>query len=268
MRIQIGMLFAVVWCCIYTHALFAQSRQNGIVLEYNERNQKTPLPDVEILVTNAGSTISDKEGKFLLTFRTRKLGDKVMVRRIEKLGYEIFNKDALKEWNITGEQHTFMIVMCKSEKFKRIRDNYFRISSESYAKQYQIEKQKLANLKKESKMMDDEYEKALHNLKVQYESQLNNLDNYVERFARIDLSELSEKESEIIRMIENGNIEGAIAAYEEMNLEIRYTQISRQYRTVANAIDSLSVIRDEHFEYKLHIDSLLQERDSLKKYKR
>ena len=71
MRIQIGMLFAVVLCCIYTHALFAQSRQNGIVLEYNERNQKTPLPDVEILVANAGSTISDKEGKFLLTFREK-----------------------------------------------------------------------------------------------------------------------------------------------------------------------------------------------------
>lgn len=267
MKILIRILFVVTLGFLYTQSLFAQAKQNGIVLEYNERNQKTPLADVEILIRNAGSTISDKEGKFILTFRTSKTGDKVMIRRIEKLGYEIFNKDALEEWNITSEQHTFIIVMCKSEKFKRIRDNYFRVSSESYAKQYKMEEKRLESLKKKGEIMKDEYEKALISLKEQYEIQLNNLDNYVDRFARIDLSELSEKEAEIIKMVENGNIEGAIAAYEEMNLEEKYSQIAKQHRLVAKTIDSLSMIRQEHQVYKLHLDSLIQERDSLRKYK-
>lgn len=264
MRKRISLL-PILLCLFCMQPSSAQVEQRGIVLEYNERNQKTPLANVEILVTNANSTISDKDGKFILTFRTRKPGDKVIVRRIEKLGYEIFNKEALEEWNITSDTHSFVIIMCEAEKFKRIRDNYYRISSESYAKQLKIEEEKLSMLKQERKIKKEEYESALNKLRDLYEVQLDNIHNYVDKFARIDLSELSEKEAEIIQMVECGNLDEAIAAYEAMNLEENYAKIAQQHRIVSKTVDSLSVIKKEHQEYKSHLDSLIKEREILKK---
>ena len=68
--------------------LSAQAVQDGIIKEYNEKNAKTPLSGVELNVRSAGSTVSDTDGEFSLRFLTLKPGEKVNVRRIEKLGYE------------------------------------------------------------------------------------------------------------------------------------------------------------------------------------
>ena len=111
-----------------TNKISAQTTQAGMVKEYKETNEKKPLGGVELLISNAPSTISDKKGSFSLQFKTLKPGQKVNIRRIEKLGYEIFNKEALEQWNINPEV-PFTIVMVKSERFKAIRDNYSIISA-------------------------------------------------------------------------------------------------------------------------------------------
>ena len=69
----------------------AQTVQKGIVEEYNGKAKKAPLAGVELNVRSAQSTVSDKGGVFSLQFQTGKPGQSVTVRRIEKLGYEIFN---------------------------------------------------------------------------------------------------------------------------------------------------------------------------------
>lgn len=56
------------------NALVAQS---GYVKQYNGYLKKTPLNGVELHISNAGLTVSDKKGKFVLQFRTSKPGDKV-----------------------------------------------------------------------------------------------------------------------------------------------------------------------------------------------
>ena len=54
---------------------YAQSTQSGFVKEYNVRLAKSPLTGVELVIHNAGSTISGKDGGFKLEFRTQKSGD-------------------------------------------------------------------------------------------------------------------------------------------------------------------------------------------------
>lgn len=92
-------LFTIVSFIIAITA-HAQTTQYGIVQEYNEKAKKTPLAGVELNVRSAGHTVSDNKGAFSLRFLTLKPGEKVNVRRIEKLGYEIFNKEAVEQWNI------------------------------------------------------------------------------------------------------------------------------------------------------------------------
>ena len=63
-----------------------QCQQKCVVMEYNETTTKSTLGGVEVLVINAGSTISDSNGNVTLKFRTQKPGDRVTARRIEKRG--------------------------------------------------------------------------------------------------------------------------------------------------------------------------------------
>lgn len=224
---------------------YGQSIQPGFVKEYNERTQKTPLSDVEIVISNASSTASGVKGDFILHFRTLKPGDKVNVRRIEKLGYEIFNKEALEQWFISRDNSPFTIVMCRSDKFKRIRDTYSRVSSESYEKQLKKEEARLRAERKAGKLKEAEYEAALKKLNDEYDQQLENLDNYVDRFARIDLSELSAVEAEIIELVQKGNIEDAIRRYEQQNLEEKYKEQVAVGRKAQAGIDALTTVKAE-----------------------
>ena len=232
----------------------AQTTQRGVVKEYNERMQKTPLSEVEIVISNASSTASGAKGDFILQFRTLKPGDKVSVRRVEKLGYEIFNKEALEQWFISRDNSPFTIVMCKSDRFKRIRDTYSRVSSESYEKQLKKEEARLQAERKAGKLKEAEYEAALKKLNDEYDQQLENLDNYVDRFARIDLSELSAVEAEIIELVQKGDIEEAIRRYEQQNLEDKYKQQTAVGVKAQAGIDTLTAIRDQS---KVSRDSIL-----------
>lgn len=248
---------------LYTIALVAaltanaQTVQNGFVKEYNEKEVKTPLAGVELNVRSANSTVSDNNGVFSLNFLTLKPGERINVRRIEKLGYEVFNKEAIEQWNL-NPKNPFIIVMCKSEKFKKIRDNYEKVSSESYAKQLKKEEAALAKLKTDGKIKEEEYQKRIFKLREDYETQLDNLDNYIDRFSRIDLSELSSIELEIIELIQSGEIEEAITKYEEQNFVDKYVQEVSQIKEVSNAIDRLE---DVKLSKETVIDSILSSID-------
>lgn len=209
--------------CIHNNA-WSQTLQRGIVKEYNEQLAKTPLGQVEIVVTNASSTVSDSEGRFSLQFRTSKSGDKVNVRRVERLGYEVFNKDALAQWYITKDGNPFSIVMCRSDKFKRIRDNYNSISSASYEKQREKEEKLLEEEYRKGILKEEEYRLRIEELKDEYERQLEDLDNYIDRFARIDLSELSKQEASIIVCVQKGDMDEAISLYERQSFINHYKQ--------------------------------------------
>ncbi len=195
----------------------AQTTQKGIVQEYNDKAKKTPLPGVELNIRSANSTVSDKGGQFYLQFQTRKPGDAVTVRRIEKLGYEIFNKEAVDQWNINPDR-PFVIVMCRSDRFKQLRDNYEKVASASYARQLKKDQAALEKLKADGKLKEEEYQKQRLKLIEDYEKQLDNLETYVDRFSRIDLSEINAEEQDIIELVKAGKMEEAISRYAQLNL--------------------------------------------------
>lgn len=246
---QILTLFVI----IFALSLAAQTTQKGVVKEYNEKAQKTPLTGVELNVRAANSTVSDKEGNFTLQFLSLKPGEKVNVRRIEKLGYEVFNKEAIEQWNLNPKT-PFVIVMCRSDRFKKIRDNYEKVSSESYARQLKKEEAALLKLKEQGKLKEAEYQKQLFELRENYENQLDNLENYVDRFSRIDLSELSAEEQEIIELVQEGRIDEAIAKYEDQNYIDKYIKEVEDIKEISSAIDQLSEVKESKIESR---DSLL-----------
>lgn len=219
----------------------AKTVQTGVVREYKGKAKKTALAGVELQVYPAQSTASDRNGNFRLEFLTLKPGERINVRRIEKEGYEIFNKDALEQWNLNPTA-PFMIVMCRSNMFKQLKDTYYKNSGERYARQYRKAQDELKRLKEQNKIQQKEYIERLEQLEQEYGRQLENLDNYVDRFARIDLSEISPVEQEIIELVQAGKIDEAIAKYEELNAKAKLLDGISKRKEVGEAISTLAEV--------------------------
>lgn len=85
----------------------------------------------------------------------------------------------------------------------------------------------------------------LAQIQENYDRQLDNLDNYVEKFARIDLSELQKEEQEIIELVQQGDFDAAIARYESLDLKEKYRKGLSQIKEESEAIEKLRDKREE-----------------------
>lgn len=256
------LVFCSVISLLLQSEVFAQSSQQVQVLEYNGKEKKTPLKGVSLSVQNAASTMSDEHGMINLQFRTLKAGDAIQVRRIDLAGYEVFNQEAVDAWTISTKQ-VFTLVLCKSERIKTLCEQYNAVASESYARQLKNDKDILKRLKNERKINQQEYEQRLSELEDQYNAQLDNLENYVDRFAHIDLSELSDEEQKIIELVQQGEIDKAIGLYEEMDLLSKYQNQSKDLNSVRSTISELDSLSQQKTESKEQLIRILQQQIEL-----
>lgn len=225
--------------CSICQSTMAQSFQPCVIKEYNEELAKTPLAGVEVSVNDAGLRVSDSKGMLTLRFLTKNIGDHVDSVEISKLGYELFNKDAVAQWNISGESRPFTIVMCLSERFKKIKDNYNAISSASYAKQKRKEEERLKNEYQKGLLKEAEYKRKLQELQDEFDKQSLSIRPYIDHFARIDLSELSSQERDIVKLVKAGQIDSAICLYQQMHLEEHFKNNRSAYLKMNEATEML-----------------------------
>lgn len=221
----------------------AQCRQTVLVEEYTGTSRRRPLPGVTLEVKFANSGVSDKSGLLTLHFPTRQRGERVECRRIEKPGYEIFNKEALAQWCIDPST-PFRLVMCRTDRFKQLCDLYSATASRSYRAQYDRERRALARLRRQGRIQQAEYFRRLRSAEAFYEKQLDNLQNYVDRFARIDLSEISARERHIIRLVQKGRINEAIAAYNRMDIVPKLLKGLSQKSRIDTSLSHLNTLHD------------------------
>jgi len=90
--------------------------------------------------------------------------------------------------------------------------------------------------------------KRLDELEMKYEAQMQNLDTYVDKFARIDLSELDDREAAIIALVQEGKIDEAIAKYDELNLTQQLqegVQAQRQLTEDAQRVESAIDVKQQ-----------------------
>lgn len=236
----------------------AQATQPCVVKQYNQKEQKTPLAGVEVMVSNAGSQISDKDGVLTLRFRTLKPGDHVTVYSITKSGYEVFNTDAVEQWNIARDNTPFLIVLVKSDYFARLKQSLKETSVSSYESKYKQAKAELDKLQKEGKMKAEEYDKKLTELEDRYENQLSNIDSYIDVFARFDLSEMSAEEERIIEMVHNGQIDEAVKEYDKLKIIERYEAAVDNRDRLSRHIDQAITERDRQQQMADSIMAIMQ----------
>ncbi len=201
----------------------AQIIQPCVVKQYTQKNNKTPLPGVQVEVRDAGTSISDNNGMLTLKFISKKPGDPVILRTAIKSGFEVMNINDVNQWNISSVQKAFELVMVNSEYFSKLKQNLHQVSTENYKKKYEDALAKLMRQKKENQLKEQEFLRKVTEIEDHYDQQLKNLDAYVDQFARIDLSELSEQEQHFIDMVHTGRLDEAAIAYESLDAVGKYT---------------------------------------------
>lgn len=235
---------------IYSVSMFCQSMQDGFVKEYNDKNKKKPLAGVELLISNANRDVSGKDGEFHLQFRTLKPGDPVHVQQIIKAGYEIFNKEQLEVWRIAHHNEPFTIIMCKSSTLKALKDEYNAIAYKSYEEQRAKELKLWNEHLKQGRVKQAEYEKQIASLCDYYDKKLDNLDTYIDRFARIDMSEITREERRIVELVRKGMIQEAIDEYNALKLDEELIRNYREYQKADSAIESLAKVSQKKHAYE------------------
>lgn len=221
--------------CLSGEAALAQTTQPCTVKQYNQKAEKTPLPGVEVLVSNAGSTVSDNAGQLTLVFRTLKPGDKVKLISAKKAGFALFNSEAVEQWNISRDQTPFTLVLVKKDYFDQLKAKLTQTSTDSYKRKYEQAIRDLEQQKKAGQLKEEEFNRKYDELEAQYQTQLSNLDNYIDQFARIDLSDVSAEEQRILEMVEAGQIDEAVKAYEELDISGKLRQARESKKELETA---------------------------------
>ncbi len=231
-----------------TLTILAQATQPCLVKQYNQKQQKTPLAGVQVTVGNAGSATSGADGRLTLTFRTLKPGDKVNLISAKKAGYELMNKAAVEQWFIARDNTPFSLVLVRSDYFNQLKDRLTQTSTDSYRAKYEQAMQQLEQQKKTGKLKEAEYNQKLDELETSYQTQLSNLDNYIDQFARIDLSEVSAEEQRILDMVEEGKIDEAVKAYEALDITGKLRQARENVKAIDEGIEKLEDKRNQELQ--------------------
>ncbi len=235
-KLQQTMKRIILAIIILTTALTAQAQatQPCVVKQYNQKQQKTPLGGVQVTVGNAGSAASAADGRLTLTFRTLKPGDRVNLISAKKPGFEVFNKHAVEQWTVSRGA-AFELVLVRSDYFAQLKSRLTQTSTDSYKVKYEQAMQELEQQKKAGKLKEAEYNQKLDELESSYQTQLSNLDNYIDQFARIDMSMVSEEEQRILDMVQDGRVDEAVKAYDDMDVMGKLRQVREEKRVLSEA---------------------------------
>lgn len=227
---HLNLIAQIAFLMLSATTMFGQTTQKGFVFEYNDKMQKVPLANVEIVVTNAASTVSDANGEFTLHFRQLKPGDRILIRRCIKPGYSIADESALEHLYITGDDSQVSILLCRTEKLMELRKTMVRQATEKATMRYEDDQKQLTISLKEQSITKAEYDRKLEELRQQYEAKLDNIENYIDRFVKLDLTALTAEEQKIMEYVRDGNFDKAMAAYDKLDLSGR---LMRQNQNVA-----------------------------------
>jgi tetratricopeptide (TPR) repeat protein len=204
----------------------AQVKVKGIVTEANTnpsaKSLKKVLSGVQIKAMGAvASEVTDNSGFFTLVFQGKKPGDLIRGVSFQKSGYEVFNRDVLENWKVANDPNWIdKIKMCPAGTIDRLTEYNYKSLYNTLLAQYEKQKGELKKLKISDADLNEKY----RSLEENFQSQQKQLEDYAERFARIDFDDVSDLYRRAYFLFSKGDLDSVAVILEEADLMGRTTK--------------------------------------------
>lgn len=195
---------------LFASTTFAQT-QTGFVRTAGTATKKgVPLSNVTIRLAGGSSVLSDTQGHFTMNVSgVGREGDLFKITSVRKSGYELLDKDCLKNSFVYSKKVPIEIVLISKKELQKtkqdIEERARRNAEKSYEKKLQALKKDLEN----QKVTIQKYNAKVNELKQQMESFEILIGAMAEHYARTDYDKLDSLNASINQCIAEGRLEEA-----------------------------------------------------------
>lgn len=239
--------------CLFLYAVgcFAQASVKGVITEQNSGNK--PIMGVQIKALGASPEATDNAGMFNLVFSNKKAGDRIIISKIEKPGYEIVNKREVENWIIaSAADNRTKIIMCPDGQIATNTAKYYDISLEAVTNGYNKKVKELQKQLAEAKIDAKTFGELAQEMGKKFNEQQNQLEELADKFARENFDDCSAIQQKAFSAFKNGDIDGAIAILEGLNSEAEIAKAHYQLQKSNN-------MAEEAQRMKIQADSMIQQ---------
>ena len=201
----------IVICLLMASVDTLAQKQQGYVKTIGRPNKPgVALSGVTIRMKGAfNAVVSSATGEFHLSVPGKKDGDAIVLLSIQKMGYELKDRELAGRQLVFSSRVPLEILMIGQKQLaadkKRIEDNAYRVAERNYQKKLQ----EIEALVKSNKITEERSRQELKQLQNNYDKYMALISDMADRYARTDYDQLDSIDREIIICIENGDLDKA-----------------------------------------------------------
>ena len=190
---------------------FAQTQRGYVRTAGTARQKGKPLADVVVRTSGSTSSVqSDKSGFFTMAISgVKNEGDGFHITSVRKSGYELLDKDALKNAFIYSKSVPVEIVLISTTELIKTRQQIEERARKNATKRYEDKVKQLQKQLEKQKITIQEYAEKVHQLEKQMESFEGLIAAMADHYARTDYDKLDSLNAAINECIANGELQKA-----------------------------------------------------------
>lgn len=212
-----------------------------------QNSNKRPVPNAQVIFSDAPPSSSDQNGKLRLAFKDKKPGDLIFMNSIVKTGYELVNNKELQVLKISStDQLGIDIILAKAGTVDAAKKEYYAVSDKALLAGFNKQKQALQTQIQKAEISQQEYLDKLEDLQDQYDRQRKSLDALAEKFARVNFDDVSKVYKEALELFKAGKIDEAIQKLEAADFLNRSEKRIQERTRIENAIGDIATQKAEN----------------------
>ena len=210
MNKSIKRIFSLFGVILISISVAAQTQQGFVRTIGRPDKPGVALENVMIRFQGiVNSVVTSSEGEFHLSVPNKKDGDAIILLSVQKIGYELKDKELIGRSLVFSSRVPVEILMVDTKQLaadrERIERNAYRIAERNYKdKVEEIERQI-----KNKEISAEKYQNELQGLQDKYEKYLSLISDMADRYARTDYDQLDSIDRKINICIENGELDRA-----------------------------------------------------------
>lgn len=224
-------------------AMLTAQTLRGTILKWN--SQRQAVSGAQVMTADASPSISDADGNFTLIYRNKTAGSNVLLK-VEKTGMEVVNAKDLAARLTNTPSEPLQIFMCAKGEIDKRRISFYQINEKNLTKQYESQLYKLKQEQKDNSL-------AIAALEQQYRSVLDQIKEYSDKLAVVNMDFVSDTYRSAFSFFEKGQFEEAIKMLDEQQLRQELLTAEKQISDAEYVVELAEAKRQNGLKIKKQV---------------